>query len=51
MGEEGLRTSPLGIANTKAGCGGTGLWPQPQSLKQADLCEPNQLSKPPVKAA
>lgn len=48
MGEEGLRTSPSGIANTKAGCGGTGLRPQPQKQKHADCCEPSQLS---VKAA
>lgn len=51
MEEEGLRTSSSGIVNTKAGCDGTGLCPQPQKQKQADLCEPNQLSKLPVQAA
>lgn len=51
MGDEGLRTSQSGIASTKAGCGGTGLWPQPQKQKQADCCELNQLSKLPVKVA
>lgn len=51
MGEEGLRTSLSGIANTRASCGGTGLWLWPQKQKQAERCEPNQLSKLPMKAA
>ena len=48
-----MRTSPSGIASTKAGCGGTGLRPQPQKQKQkqADRCELNQLPKLPVRAA
>lgn len=51
LGEEGLRTSPSGIASIEAGCGGSGLRPQPQKQKQADRCELNQLSKLPVRAA